>query len=67
MSTLRRGRPPLSPDGSTDVHLTIPNRIFDELDAEAKALRLSGVPELIRRKLVHLETQNRKAQEPARP
>ena len=47
------GRPPLDPsdpDGSTDVHVRLPVREYDELYAAARASRVS-VPELIRRRV----------------
>jgi hypothetical protein len=56
----KRGRPTVSPsEPSTDVHLTMPESLYDRVYATASRERLT-VPEVIRRALtVTLETQNR--------
>jgi hypothetical protein len=56
----RRGRPSVSPgERSTDVHLTIPDSLYDRAYAKASSQR-ETVPEIIRRALARdLETQNR--------
>ena len=56
----RRGRPPLSDDeGSTSVHVKLPDSVYDRAYERAADERVS-VPEVIRRALERdLETQNR--------
>lgn len=47
----KRGRPPLSPDGTTTaVNLKLPDRLYDSAYAAAREARCS-VPEMIRRLL----------------
>jgi hypothetical protein len=57
----RPGRPPVSlSEPSTDVHVTVPNSLYDRAYAVAAKERVS-VPEVIRRALVKdLGTQNRR-------
>jgi hypothetical protein len=55
----KRGRPPVSSsESSTDVHLTIPDSLYDLVYAAASLKRIT-VPEAIRQAVQRdLETQN---------
>ncbi len=56
----KRGRPTVVPgESSTDVHLTMSASLYDRMSALAVKQQTS-VPDVIRKQLAHLETQNSK-------
>ena len=65
-TSVSRGRPPLSPEGTTDVHFRVPNDLYDAADAQARRERATQA-DIFRKAIRNYVTENSDTSTPVRP